>query len=83
MEWTAYFFLHFPLADKVTSKCIRPYFVNDNLVVINWQFTFEWKNNTITTINEMVLQTWQGEKIESEHFYFDPNQFKPQPRTNP
>ncbi|MFK7979380.1 MAG: nuclear transport factor 2 family protein, partial [Saprospiraceae bacterium] len=32
--------------EKVYSKCILPFFVNDNHAVIRWKFRFDWKNGT-------------------------------------
>ncbi|MEM9545077.1 MAG: nuclear transport factor 2 family protein [Bacteroidota bacterium] len=62
---------------KVHSKCIRPYFQVDDTVVIRWKFIFEWKNGTITEIEEMAYQIWNGEKIQKEQFFYDPKQFVP------
>lgn len=66
-------------AERVISKCIRPFFINGDQVIIHWQFRFEWKNNTISEIEEIAHQTWEGEKIKREQFFYDPKQFKPKP----
>ena len=60
---------------SLVSKCIRPYFVNGDHVVIQWYFRFEWKNGTVSEIEEMACQNWQGELIQSEKFFYDPKQF--------
>ena len=62
---------------KVESKCIRPFFQTDNKVVIKWKFRFEWKDNTITEIEELACQEWEAEKIKREQFFYDPKQFIP------
>lgn len=60
---------------SLVSKCIRPYFINGNQVVIQWYFRFEWKNGNVSEIEEITRQNWQGELIESEKFFYDPKQF--------
>ena len=60
---------------SLVSKCIRPYFVNDDEVVIQWYFRFEWKNGSISEIEEITRQNWEGELIKSEQFFYDPKQF--------
>lgn len=62
---------------KVQSKCIRPFFQVDNTVVIKWNFRFEWKNKTVTEIEEIAYQEWEYEKIRREQFFYDPKQFIP------
>ncbi|MNQ27129.1 hypothetical protein D3C85_403810 [compost metagenome] len=60
---------------SLISKCIRPYFINGDQVVIQWYFRFEWKNGTVSEIEEMAWQNWQGELIQSEKFFYDSKQF--------
>jgi hypothetical protein len=60
---------------SLVSKCIRPYFINGDQVVIQWYFRFEWKNGTISEIEEITRQNWEGELIKSEQFFYDPKQF--------
>lgn len=60
---------------SLVSKCIRPYFMNGDQVVIRWYFRFEWKNGSISEIEEIAYQTWQEELIKSEKFFYDPKQF--------
>ena len=60
---------------SLVSKCIRPYFINDDEVVIQWYFRFEWKNGSVSEIEEITRQNWQGELIKSEQFFYDPKQF--------
>lgn len=67
----------FSNAASVHSKCILPFFINENKVVIRWKFRFNWKNGTYSEIEEMAYQTWEDDKIKSEHFFFDPQQMIP------
>ena len=66
---------------SVHSKCVRPYFQIENRVVIRWRFQFEWKDNTMTEIEELAYQEWQGDKIKQEQFFYDPKQFVPKNKT--
>jgi len=61
--------------ESLVSKCIRPYFMNGDQVVIRWYFRFEWKNGSISEIEEIAYQNWQEELIKSEKFFYDPKQF--------
>jgi hypothetical protein len=60
---------------SLVSKCIRPYFINGDYVVIQWFFRFEWKNGSISEIEEIAYQKWDGELIKEEKFFYDPKQF--------
>lgn len=59
------------------SKCIRPVFIKNDYVVIRWYFKFEWKDGTITEIEEITHQHWKGEYISEERFFYDPKQLIP------
>jgi hypothetical protein len=64
-------------AKSVTSKCVRPVFVNGNLVVVRWIFRFEWRDGTVTQMEELAYQRWEGERIAQETFFYDPAQRVP------
>ncbi|MEI1280219.1 nuclear transport factor 2 family protein [Leptospira venezuelensis] len=64
-------------AKSLTSKCIRPVFVNGDYVVIRWVFHFDWKDGTSTDMEELAYQLWEGEKIKEEQFFYDPAQRVP------
>jgi hypothetical protein len=65
---------------SLTSKCIRPIFVNEDFVVIRWNFTFELHDGTFVVMDELTYQRWEGERIAEETFFFDPAQRVPKPR---
>ncbi|MDC6363620.1 MULTISPECIES: nuclear transport factor 2 family protein [Flavobacteriaceae] len=69
-------------AKSISSKCIHPYFVSGNMVVIKWHFRFEWKNDTYSEIEEIAYQEWQDELICKEQFFYDPKQLVPKPVAN-
>ena len=64
-------------AKTVSSTCIRPVFVNGEHVVIRWVFRFEWLDGTVTRIEELAYQRWEGERIVGETFFYDPMQLVP------
>jgi hypothetical protein len=64
-------------ARTVTSTCVRPVFVAGNRVVIHWIFQFEWLDGTVTRIEELAYQRWEGERVAQETFFYDPAQLVP------
>ncbi|TMH55561.1 MAG: nuclear transport factor 2 family protein [Betaproteobacteria bacterium] len=64
-------------AKALTSTCVRPVFVNGDKVVIRWIFHFEWLDGTMTHMEELAYQRWEGERIAEETFFYDPAQRVP------
>ena len=64
-------------AKAVQSRCLRPVFVSGDRVVIRWVFRFEWHDGTVTQMEELTYQRWEGELIAEEQFFYDPVQMKP------
>jgi hypothetical protein len=64
-------------AKALVSKCIRPVFVSGDKVVIRWTFQFEWLDGTVTRIEELAYQRWDGERVAEETFFYDPAQLVP------
>ena len=65
-------------ARSVSSTCVRPVFVNGDQVVIRWIFRFEWLDGSVTRMEELAYQRWEGEQIAEETFFYDPAQRVPQ-----
>ena len=61
-------------ARTVESQCVRPVFVNGDQVVIRWIFRFEWLDGSVTRMEELAYQRWEGERIAEETFFYDPAQ---------
>jgi hypothetical protein len=61
-------------AKNLTSKCVRPFFVNGDHVVIRWIFHFDWLDGSVTDMEELAYQRWEGERIAEETFFYDPAQ---------
>lgn len=66
-------------ASSMKSRCVRPVLVNGDHVVIRWQFRFVWRDESVTEMEELAWQRWEGERIASEQFFYDPAQRTPQP----
>ena len=64
-------------AKSVHSQCVRPAFVNGDRVVIRWIFRFEWLDGSVTRMEELAYQRWEGERIAEETFFYDPAQSVP------
>jgi hypothetical protein len=64
-------------AKSLTSTCVRPAFVNGDNVVIRWIFEFTWQDGTVTRMEEIAWQRWEGEKVAEETFFYDPAQRAP------
>ena len=64
-------------AKTVSSQCVRPVFVSGDRVVLRWIFRFEWLDGTVTRIEELAYQRWEGERVAEETFFYDPAQLEP------
>lgn len=64
-------------AKSVQSTCVRPVCVNGDHAVVRWIFCFQWHDGTVTRMEELAWQRWQGERIVEETFFYDPAQRVP------
>ena len=64
-------------AESVSSTCVRPVLVNGDHVVIRWIFHFVWRDGSVTHMEELAWQRWEGERIAQETFFYDPAQRVP------
>ena len=70
-------------ARSLRSECVRPVFVSGDRVVIRWRFRFDWLDGTITEMEELAYQRWEGERIAEETFFYDPAQRVPRQPNEP
>lgn len=68
------------MAKSVHSECVRPVFLNGDLVVIRWIFEFTGHDGSVRRIEELAYQRWEGDRIVQEQFFYDPKQFAPRAR---
>ncbi|MDP5008619.1 MAG: nuclear transport factor 2 family protein, partial [Glaciimonas sp.] len=64
-------------AKSLISECVHPVFVNGDKVVVRWIFSFVWLDGTVTKMEELAYQRWDGERIAEEQFFYDPAQRLP------
>lgn len=59
---------------SVRTELLEPPIVNGDHVAIRWRFTFDRADGTQMKMEEVAWQTWRGDKIWREIFYYDPGQ---------
>lgn len=59
---------------KVLTELVAPPLVDGDRVAIHWRFTFTSMKGTVRSFEEIALQQWVGDKIQSEVFWYDPAQ---------
>ena len=60
---------------KVETELLSPPLVNGDQVALHWRFTFTSKGRgTVRSFEEIAWQTWRGDKIWREQFFYDPAQ---------
>lgn len=57
------------------TKCIR-YAINGDTVLINWIFEMG-PGEPKRLLDEIAMQVWDGDRIRTERFYYDPNHIHP------
>jgi hypothetical protein len=61
-------------ARNITARCVRPFLIEGDTVVIRWHFDFELMDGRKIVLDEIAHQRWQGEKMQGEKFFYDPKQ---------
>ena len=61
---------------SVDTKMIGPYFISGDNVVIRWVFRFTRPDDTVMQMEEIAYQTWRGDRIAAECFFYDPTQLR-------
>jgi ketosteroid isomerase-like protein len=59
------------------TRRVETYLVDGDRVVINWVFEMTGEDGATRVMNELALQTWDGDRIVTERFYYDPAQLRP------
>ena len=58
----------------VISEVLGGPMIDGDQVAIRWRFTFAFKDGGKLQQEEIAWQTWRGEKIATETFFYDPAQ---------
>jgi ketosteroid isomerase-like protein len=62
---------------KVETRRLSPIFVSGDHSAIHWRFEFTPKDNgPARAMEEIAVQTWRGNELIEERFFYDPGQMK-------
>lgn len=62
---------------KVETKRLSPIFVSGDHSAIHWRFAFTPKDGgQAKVMEEIAVQTWRGNEVIAEQFFYDPAQMK-------
>ena len=59
---------------SVETELLAPPLVDGDTVVIRWRFTFVPHEGPSKAMEEVAWQTWRGDKVWRETFFYDPRQ---------
>jgi hypothetical protein len=59
---------------EVRAERIGPSLIEGDMVATRWKFTFTNADGATRTLDEIAWQTWRGDKLIEERFYYDPKQ---------
>ena len=59
------------------TRRVEACLVDGDRVVINWVFEMTGQDGRTRTLDELALQSWDGDRIAAERFYYDPAQIRP------
>jgi hypothetical protein len=62
--------------ESVKTTRLGPLFLDGDHSAIRWRFEFTAKDGSTRVIEEVAWQTWRGEELIEEHFYYDPGMIK-------
>ena len=60
--------------DRVETELLDPPFLDGDRVALRWRFTFTTKAGGKIIQEEVAWQTWEGDKVATETFFYDPAQ---------
>lgn len=59
---------------EVKAVRIGPSLIEGDSVASRWKFTFTNAQGVTRTLDEIAWQTWRGDKLVEERFFYDPKQ---------
>ena len=59
---------------RMATHHVGPVLVDGDRVVINWVFEMTGFDGSVRRMDELALQTWRGDRIVEEQFYYDLSQ---------
>ena len=64
---------------RAKARSLSPPVIDDDRVVIHWEFVSRMADGAVVRIEELAFQTWRGDRIATERFFYDPRQMRPVP----
>lgn len=62
---------------KITTRPGSTFAVDGDRAIVKWVFDIVLADGKTFTLDEIAYQTWRGDRIAQERFYYDPAQRKP------
>jgi hypothetical protein len=62
---------------SVRTTRLSPILSDGDTVVFHWRFEFFPESGPVRAMEELALQTWRGEELIEERFFYDPRQMQP------
>jgi hypothetical protein len=59
---------------KIEALRLGPSLIDGDTVAARWKFTFTDTDGRVRTLEEIAWQTWRGDQLIEEHFFYDPKQ---------
>ena len=69
-------------SESVETELLGGPLIEGDAVTIRWRFTFQLKDGSTLRQEEVAWQTWRGDKIATETFFYDPGQRTPSGSSN-
>lgn len=60
---------------------VERFAINGDIVFINWQFEVNVPVIGVRLLDEVAMQVWDGDRIRSERYYYDPAQLRTEKST--
>jgi hypothetical protein len=59
---------------RIEASRIAPSLIDGDTVAARWKFTFTGADGAVRTLEEIAWQSWRGEQLIEERFFYDPRQ---------
>lgn len=59
---------------SMVTHAVGPVLIDGDQVVVKWVFQMTSQDGEVRRMEELALQTWRGDRIAEEQFYYDPGQ---------
>ena len=63
---------------SITTRAGSTYAIDGDRVIVRWVFDIVQADGRRFTLDELAYQTWRGDRIAVERFYYDPAQRTPE-----